>query len=78
MSVDNRDGAKFCIECGEKFQQTCLECHKTLAVAAKFCDECGHNLSAEQKPPDYSEPQSYTPEARNLMKRFLVTIVSRS
>ncbi len=60
--IDNRDGAKFCIECGEKFQQTCPECQKTLPVSAKFCDECGHNLSAEQKPPDYSEPQSYTPK----------------
>src|SRR6056297_2814593 len=59
---DNRDSAKFCIECGEKFKQICPECHKTLPVSAKFCDECGCNLSAAQKPPDYSEPQSYTPK----------------
>ena len=59
---DNREGAKFCIECGESFTVSCPKCNKTLPPAAKFCDECGHNLQAPQKSPDYSEPQSYTPK----------------
>ncbi len=59
---DNREGAKFCIECGESFTVSCPKCNKALPPAAKFCDECGHNLQAPQKSPDYSEPQSYTPK----------------
>ena len=59
---DNREGAKFCIECGESFTVSCPKCNKALPPAAKFCDECGHNLQAPKKSPDYSEPQSYTPK----------------
>jgi len=61
---DNREGAKFCLECGEKFDIACPQCEKMLPLSAKFCDECGYNLDkpAETPPIDYSEPKSYTPK----------------
>jgi len=61
---DNREGAKFCLECGEKLELLCPQCGKTLALSAKFCDECGHDLgkSEEALSIDYSQPQTYTPK----------------
>jgi class 3 adenylate cyclase/tetratricopeptide (TPR) repeat protein len=61
---ENREGAKFCGECGYKFEVTCLECGANNRAGNKFCDECGHDLrKAKETPPIvYSEPQSYTPK----------------
>ena len=61
---ENREGAKFCNECGHKFELICSECGATNRPGAKFCDECGHDLTevAGASPVDYSEPQSYTPK----------------
>jgi len=61
---ENREGAKFCLECGEKLELQCPQCDKALPIEARFCDECGHALGApiEAPPIDYSQPQSYTPK----------------
>ena len=60
----NREGAKFCSECGNKFELTCPECNMKIRIDSKFCDECGHDLKNVQEthPIDYSKPQSYTPK----------------
>ena len=61
---DNREGARFCLECGEKLELLCPQCGETLALSAKFCDECGHDLGKSEEVPsiDYSRPQTYTPK----------------
>jgi hypothetical protein len=61
---ENREGAKFCSECGNKCELTCPECNAKIRVDGKFCDECGYNLKKLQEAPsiDYSKPQSYTPK----------------
>ncbi|MFC1858215.1 adenylate/guanylate cyclase domain-containing protein [Thermodesulfobacteriota bacterium] len=46
----NREGAKFCIKCGEKYQLKCPQCDNTLPIEAIFCDECGHNLTIQSEP----------------------------
>jgi len=84
---NNREGAKFCSDCGNRFELTCPECHTKIRLGSKFCDECGHDL---KKPPDapsidYSKPQSYTPKfladkilsSRNAIEgeRKLVTVL---
>jgi len=71
--LDNREGAKFCNECGHKFEQTCPKCGVTNRVGSKFCDECGYNFRVpkEASPIDYSRPQSYTPKF--LAERILTT-----
>ena len=48
---ENRDGAKFCGECGHKFEIACPECGTNNRAGNKFCDECGHKLSAKPAPP---------------------------
>lgn len=70
----NRVGAKFCKECGNKFELTCPQCENTYTPDAKFCDECGHDLQVPKKevPPfAYDQPQSYTP--KHLADKILTT-----
>jgi class 3 adenylate cyclase/tetratricopeptide (TPR) repeat protein len=42
---ENREGAKFCGECGQKFEIVCSECGTHNRVGNNFCDECGHQLT---------------------------------
>ncbi len=40
---ENREGAKFCIKCGEKFEVKCPNCGNSLPSEALFCDSEQHN-----------------------------------
>ena len=42
---DNREGAKFCNECGHKLEFACPKCRNINRPESKFCNECGHDLS---------------------------------
>ena len=70
---DNREGAKFCKECGAKLELACPKCDAFITPDSKFCDECGYDLSkpAIAPPVHYSEPNSYTP--RFLADKILTT-----
>jgi class 3 adenylate cyclase/tetratricopeptide (TPR) repeat protein len=48
----NRDGARFCAECGTSLTAplTCPSCGAENPAEAKFCDACGHALSETQAP----------------------------
>lgn len=63
---ENREGARFCEECGEKLQLICPNCGSQAAnPEAKFCDECGARLvSAETAVPKLEDmrDQLYIPE----------------
>jgi class 3 adenylate cyclase len=61
---ENREGAKFCKDCGIKLEFACPRCGNPYEEGTKFCDECGHAFieSKEPSPIDYSKPQSYTPK----------------
>jgi class 3 adenylate cyclase/tetratricopeptide (TPR) repeat protein len=47
---ENREGAKFCKECGNKLELACPQCGSAYTPGTKFCDECGHNLSVPSEP----------------------------
>ncbi|MDH3878684.1 MAG: AAA family ATPase, partial [Desulfobacterales bacterium] len=70
---ENREGAKFCKECGAKLELACPKCDAFITPDSKFCDECGYDLSKPTIAPPvrYSEPQSYTP--RFLADKILTT-----
>ena len=54
----NRDGAKFCSECGQPLTATtCAECGGEVGAAAKFCIHCGARR-AEPATPATSDPGS--------------------
>ena len=49
--TDNREDAKFCIECATAFPARCLRCGAANVLGAKFCDECGASFDATQRKP---------------------------
>ena len=49
---DNREEAKFCIDCGNKLEINCSKCSHLNPPASKFCEECGSSLTlASEKAP---------------------------
>jgi class 3 adenylate cyclase/tetratricopeptide (TPR) repeat protein/ABC-type lipoprotein export system ATPase subunit len=63
---DNREGAKFCIECGNKLEIDCSTCRHLNPPESKFCEECGSNLTL---PPDQvSKELSFDEKLRKIQK----------
>jgi class 3 adenylate cyclase len=73
---ENREGAKFCLKCGDNFEVKCAVCGNSLPSEALFCDECGHSLieTKEASSVDYSQPHSYTP--KHLVDKILTARTS--
>src|SRR5215471_11667445 len=46
--TDNREGRKFCAECGEALASKCRRCGATNESREKFCGECGAALGTSQ------------------------------
>ena len=46
---DNREGAKFCNECGAPLALRCASCGAENQAGAKFCNECGTALTKGEK-----------------------------
>ena len=42
---ENPEGAKFCVECGNKIEIICPKCSSVNSPSFKFCSECGQKLS---------------------------------
>jgi class 3 adenylate cyclase/tetratricopeptide (TPR) repeat protein len=61
---NNPQSAKFCVECGNKFESICPKCGISNSSAFKFCYECGADLKIlkETISVDYSSPHTYTPK----------------
>jgi class 3 adenylate cyclase/tetratricopeptide (TPR) repeat protein len=54
----NREGAKFCKDCGANLELACSDCGTVYELGSKFCDECGYRLDREietEKPEPSSE-----------------------
>ena len=71
--AENREGRRFCGECGLSFASTCASCGFLNEGSEKFCGGCGKSLTpsptlAESK---FSSPQSYTP--RHLAEKILTS-----
>ena len=47
---DNREGIKFCEECGAKIELKCLKCGAGIPFGRKFCGECGQELTFPSSP----------------------------
>ena len=60
--LENREGAKFCVECGTKLEINCSKCSHLNPPASKFCEECGSelNLLSEQAPRELSFDEKIT------------------
>jgi len=54
---ENREGVKFCQECGAKFEFECPACESNIPPGSKFCSECGYDLKPAK---DFSDQISET------------------
>src|SRR5215469_10234613 len=54
---DNRDGRKFCTNCGTPLVVTCPKCGAAIQPEEKFCGECGAAIGASVPPaPSSAQP----------------------
>jgi class 3 adenylate cyclase/tetratricopeptide (TPR) repeat protein len=72
--AENREGARFCRDCGATFGTVCSTCGVKVEVGSKFCDGCGEPLAATPAPSSagpsrFSSPETYTP--KHLAERIL-------
>ncbi len=62
---ENREGRRFCGECGAPLSRTCPACGAVDTDGARFCGECGAEFQARsQSTPAASDrdPRAYTPK----------------
>jgi class 3 adenylate cyclase/tetratricopeptide (TPR) repeat protein len=73
---ENRDGAKFCNECGAKLDAACPACGHQNPSGSGFCDECGARIGPASAPTvavtaSKPAPDAYTP--KHLAERILTS-----
>jgi class 3 adenylate cyclase/tetratricopeptide (TPR) repeat protein len=71
--AENRDGRRFCGECGLSFASTCPACGFLNEGSEKFCGGCGRSLisSAATAGPKFHSPHVYTP--KHLAEKILTS-----
>jgi len=57
---ENREGIKFCEECGAKFESECPACNANIPQGRKFCGECGYALSGSKETASLKESKHDT------------------
>ena len=67
---ENRDGVKFCAECGTKLELECTKCGAKLPYGKKFCSKCGQHLAP---PPEPIHKARSVDERFDRIRRYLPT-----
>jgi class 3 adenylate cyclase/tetratricopeptide (TPR) repeat protein len=69
---ENRQGRRFCSECGGSLALGCPSCGFSNEPGEKFCGGCGHPLGASESPATkVMSPESYTP--KHLAEKILTS-----
>jgi class 3 adenylate cyclase/tetratricopeptide (TPR) repeat protein len=68
--AENRDGLRFCEDCGSRLTLTCVQCGGDLAPGKRFCGSCG-TPATDQSAARTPSPESYTP--KHLAERILTS-----
>ena len=57
--AENRDGLKFCEDCGARLAMPCRQCGAELTPGKRFCGACG---APTAEAPRFAAPEAYTPK----------------
>ena len=68
--AENRDGLRFCEDCGSRLTLACSQCGAELAPGKRFCGACGAP-AAGQSAASTPSPESYTP--KHLAEKILTS-----
>ncbi len=68
--VQNRDGLKFCEDCGARLALTCQRCEAEVSPGKKFCGSCGAPVTV-QAADRFASPEAYTP--KHLAEKILTS-----
>jgi class 3 adenylate cyclase/tetratricopeptide (TPR) repeat protein len=68
--AENRDGLRFCEDCGSRLTLACSQCGGELAPGKRFCGSCGAPAGAESATRTPA-PESYTP--KHLAEKILIS-----
>ncbi len=72
--AENREGRRFCAECGASLAVACSSCGFSNEPGEKFCGGCGQALEVAAAPvpaPKFASPQTYTP--KHLAEKILTS-----
>ncbi len=61
--TENREGSRFCAECGTSLASVCPDCGFANYPDAKFCGSCGKALATDAVSPTDSALKHEAPEA---------------
>jgi Double zinc ribbon len=67
--AENREGRKFCVQCGAKLALKCPKCGNSYERGERFCGECGNALASPAVPASatkFSDAQVRVADARLL------------
>jgi Double zinc ribbon len=59
---ENREGVRFCEECGRGLEQACPACGAGVPPGRKFCGACGQSLPSGRVAASVTAPAAYTPQ----------------
>ena len=68
--AQNREGVRFCEECGARLALTCRSCGAEVLPDKKFCGACGARLTSEVVA-SFASPRAYTP--KHLAEKILTS-----
>ncbi len=68
--AENREGSRFCAECGAPLAAPCPDCGFANYPNAKFCAGCGKTLSAPSATETIQKREAPEPERRQLTVMF--------
>ena len=59
---ENREGARFCSECGTDLVTACSHCGHALEAGVRFCDACGRAVGPASPESRERDLRAYTPK----------------
>jgi predicted ATPase/class 3 adenylate cyclase len=70
-AFENREGVRFCEECGRGLGSVCPGCGAAVPPGRKFCGDCGRPLPSDQAATRAPAPDAYTP--KHLAEKILTS-----